>query len=220
MTLILAAAHHFVPLAAGMRESEWTSRMGYEISGKTLAIVGVGSIGKTVARMASFGFGMKVIGCTRSTKLTEVEMKRAGIAEVTDDFARAVRDADYVSLHIPATSANARFINQERLSAMAPHAWLINTARGAVVDEGALYDALAGGRIRGAALDVFVQEPYVPGDPARDLRSLDNVVLSPHMGSNTVEANRRMGQRALRNIALAEGGDFASMDLLNREVLK
>ena len=138
---------------------------------------------------------------------------------MTNDFAAAVSEADYVSLHIPATAANARFINRERLELLAPHVWLINTARGAAVDENALFDALASGQIRGAALDVFEREPYVPADPARDLRKLDNVLLTPHMGSNTVEANARMAQRALENIVLAEAGDYQSMNLLNPEVL-
>jgi phosphoglycerate dehydrogenase-like enzyme len=219
MTLILAAARHFVPLASGMRGSTWTSRMGDEISGKTLAVVGVGSIGKTVARMAAFGFGMKVVGCVRSAQPGEAEMEKNGIARVTWDFADAVRDADFVSLHIPATPENAQFINAARLAAIGSRAWLVNTARGAVVDETALFDALAAARIRGAALDVFEREPYVPADPAKDLRTLENVVLTPHMGSNTVEANRRMGQRALANIALAEAGEFTKMNLLNPEVL-
>jgi lactate dehydrogenase-like 2-hydroxyacid dehydrogenase len=218
MTLILAAARHFVPLAGGMRNSSWTARMGSEISGKTLAIIGVGSIGKTVARMASFGFGMRVVGCTRSP-LNEQTIKRHGITSVTDDFAAAVQDADYVSLHIPATPANHHLMNGDRLATMPPHAWLINTARGAVVDENALYDALSAGRIMGAALDVFEHEPYAPSDAARDLRTLKNVVLTPHMGSNTVEANSRMAQRALHNIALCEARDYKSMDLLNPEVL-
>ena len=220
LTLLLAASRHFVPLAAAMRNAQWTVRMGYEISGKTLAIIGVGSIGKTVARIASFGFGMRVVGCTRSTTLSPEIMGQNGIAEVTDDFDAAVRDADYVSLHIPATAANANFIDRRKLSAMMPSSWLINTARGAVVDENALYDVLAASQIRGAALDVFQREPYVPLDPARDLRSLDNVLLAPHMGSNTLEANRRMAQRALHNIALAEAGDYRSMDLLNPDVVR
>ena len=146
-------------------------------------------------------------------------MRRTGFVSLTDDFAGAVRGADYVSLHIPATPDNARFIDRERLGMLGSACWLINTARGAVVDENALYDALVSGRIRGAGVDVFEREPYVPVDPARDLRKLENAVLTPHMGSNTVEANARMAQRALRNIALAEAGDYRSMDLLNPDVL-
>src|SRR5262249_23473797 len=97
--------------------------------------------------------------------------------------------------------------------------WVINTARGSLVDEAALYDALAGGRIAGAALDVFEREPYQPVDPARDLRSLPNVIMTPHVGSNTIEANARMAARALRNVRLAIAGDYGSMDLVNPEVV-
>jgi phosphoglycerate dehydrogenase-like enzyme len=140
-------------------------------------------------------------------------------AAITDDFQRAVADADFVSLHIPGTPENVRFIDRERLAMIPERAWLVNTARGAVVDEGALYDALAGGRLAGAALDVFEREPYQPRDDSHDLRTLSNVLLVPHIGSNTAEANRRMAERALRNIRLAEAGDTGSMDLLNPEVL-
>ncbi|HEY3838923.1 MAG TPA: NAD(P)-dependent oxidoreductase [Bryobacteraceae bacterium] len=220
LALILAASRHFVPLASGLHErSEWTSRMGREVSGKTLAIIGVGSIGKTAARMAAFGLGMRVVGCARVTPFSNEVMERNGIASVTSDFEAAVRDADYVSLHIPATEINRHFINRDRLAMLPSHAWLINTARGAVVDENALYDALSAGLIGGAALDVFEREPYVPTNPAKDLRTLDNVILTPHMGSNTLEANRRMGERALYNIRMAEEGEYRSMDLLNPAVL-
>ena len=102
---------------------------------------------------------------------------------------------------------------------MSSQAWLINTARGAVVDEAALFESLAAGRIAGAALDVFAREPYVPVEGGGDLRSLPNVILTPHVGSNTVESNRRMAERALQNVRLAQAGDFKRMDLLNRDVL-
>jgi phosphoglycerate dehydrogenase-like enzyme len=88
-----------------------------------------------------------------------------------------------------------------------------------MIDEAALFSALAERRLAGAALDVFAREPYAPVDGAGDLRALPNVILTPHVGSNTVTANRRMAERALQNIVLAEGGAFAKMDLINPEVL-
>ena len=100
---------------------------------------------------------------------------------VTTDFATAVRDADFVSLHINAEPANSQFLNRARLAQIPPRAWLINTARGSVVDEVALYDALVERRLAGAALDVFDREPYVPVDASHDLRTLPNVVLAPHV---------------------------------------
>jgi len=130
-----------------------------------------------------------------------------------------LEQADFVGVLIPASPANAHFINRERLGWMQRHAWLINTARGMVVDERALYDALKENRIAGAALDVFDIEPYKPADPSKDLRTLPNVILTPHVGSHTPDANGRMASRALENIVLAEAGEFGRMDLLNPEVL-
>ena len=102
---------------------------------------------------------------------------------------------------------------------MPQKAWLINTARGAVVDEAALYDVLVSGKIRGAALDVFENEPYAPVTPDKDLRTLPNVIMTPHIAASTSEASKRVAERALRNIMLAEQKEFENMDLLNPEVL-
>ena len=121
---------------------------------------------------------------------------------------------------MPAKPENAGFINGERLAQINPRAWLINTARGAVVNEGALFDALAAGRIAGAALDVFAREPYVPSEGTGDFRTLPNVILTPHVGSNTVESNGRMAERALHNVQCAVEGAVERMDLLNPEVLR
>src|SRR5439155_15049349 len=106
------------------------------------------------------------------------------------------------------------------LAHLSDRTWLINTARGSLVDEGALFAALIERRLAGAAIDVYTCEPYVPVEGSGDLRSLANVILTPHVASNTVEANRRMAERALQNIMLAQAGAFARMDLLNPEVLR
>jgi phosphoglycerate dehydrogenase-like enzyme len=130
-----------------------------------------------------------------------------------------VRKADFVSLHMSARRENLHWINRERLASLGERSWLINTARGSLVDEAALFRALVERRLAGAALDVFEREPYTPVEGGGDLRSLPNVILTPHVGSNTVEANRRMAQRALQNILLAGARAFARMDLVNPEVL-
>jgi phosphoglycerate dehydrogenase-like enzyme len=216
LLLILAAARHFEAVVGDMRSGQWRPRPGVELQGKTVAIIGCGTIGRATARIARAGFGMRVVGYSRSAA------KQASDQEfdlLTSDFASAVKNADYISLHIPASPENAAFINTERLALFQPHAWLINTARGAVVDEGALYDAVAAERIGGAALDVFEREPYEPAAAGKDLRTLSRVIAVPHIGSNTAEANARMAERALRNVTLAERGDFAGMDLLNPEVI-
>jgi phosphoglycerate dehydrogenase-like enzyme len=214
MLLIAGAARHFVAIAGRMREREWTPQTGRELAGKTLAIIGSGRIGQAVARIAAGGYHMRVIGCRRTPAVAEPPFHT-----MTTDFSAAVREADFVSLHMPASPANRRFIDRERLAAIRPEAWLINTARGAVVDEAALYDALAARQLAGAALDVFEREPYEPIDPSHDLRTLSNVILTPHSGSNTTEANRGMAARAVANVEFGVRGEFGQMDLLNREVV-
>ena len=218
MLLIGAAARHLLPVAADLIHGRWEPRQGLELEGRTLALIGCGTIGRAVARIASAGYGMRVVGYSRRPGAGAVATDRY-LDGITDDFAAAVRDADFVSLHIPAYPENVRFIGRDRLALLPPHSWLINTARGSVVDETALYEALAEGRLGGAALDVFEQEPYEPVDQAHDLRRLPTAVLIPHVGSNTAQASRRMAERALRNIRLGEAGDFARLDLLNPEVL-
>lgn len=218
LLLVAAAARHVPTMAVQMRQGTWAPIEGTELRGRTLAIVGYGRIGSAVARIASRGFEMRVIGYRRSR--SGVAGSDGEFAEIATDFGDAVREADFVSLHIPAGSENRHFINRERLSLLQPHAWLINTARGAVVDEGALYDALVERRIAGAALDVFDREPYQPIDSQRDLRVLENVIAVPHVGSHTVACNRRMAERALQNIVLAEAGNFTAMDLINPDVLR
>lgn len=202
MALILAAARHVVSLTTQMKDGRWAPQAGIEMKGRTLAIIGCGRIGSALARIASQGFDMQVRCVGRR-----------------DDYESAVSNADFVSLHIPATPENVSYIDHKRLAVLSSRSWLINTARGAVVDERALYDTLTTRRIAGAAIDVFETEPYTPKDPARDLRTLENVILTPHVGSYTPEANHRMARRALRNILLAEAGEFGAMDLVNPEVL-
>jgi phosphoglycerate dehydrogenase-like enzyme len=216
--LVAAAARRLAAIAGAMRDGQWTPLLGAELKGKTLTIVGPGRIGQAVARIARRGFEMRVVGCRRKGSTAPMP-SGADFDFVTDDVPEALGQADFVSLLIPGVPENAHFINRERLALLRPHAWLINTARGAVVDEAALYDALVEQRIGGAALDVFEREPYQPVDPRRDLRTLQNVILTPHVGSTTPEANRGMAERAVQNIVLAEAGEFKKMDLLNPEVM-
>ena len=161
---------------------------------------------------------MHVVGCSRPGAPPPAALPHFNL--IVNDFASAVRQADFVSLHVSASRENTHFVNRERLACLSERSWLINTARGFVVDEAALFEALSERRLAGAALDVFAREPYEPVDGAGDLRSLPNVVLTPHVGSNTVAANRRMAERALQNIMLAEARAFARMDLLNPKVLE
>jgi phosphoglycerate dehydrogenase-like enzyme len=219
LMLIAAAARHLPAMTAEVHRGVWAPRQGAELEGQTLTIVGCGRIGRATARIAARGFSMRVIGVRRAGSPPPEAEASADFDMITDDVGAALAAADYVSLHIAATPENLRFVNRDRLAMMKKEAWLINTARGAVVDEAALFDALAEGRLGGAALDVFEREPYEPGEPGRDLRSLPNVIMMPHVGSHTGAANRRMAERALQNIVLAEARDYGAMDLLNPEVL-
>jgi phosphoglycerate dehydrogenase-like enzyme len=217
MLLVGAAARPLIAMSTSMARRAWDPGIGAELEGKTLAIIGCGGIGRAVARIASLGYDMQVVGCSRPDAPPPTTLPHFG--SVTNDFATAVHHADFVSLHLSASRDNLHWINRERLASLGERTWLINTARGSLVDEAALFAALVERRLGGAALDVFAQEPYAPVEGAGDLRSLTNVILTPHVGSNTVEANRRMAERALQNIALAERRAFARMDLVNPEVL-
>jgi phosphoglycerate dehydrogenase-like enzyme len=217
MLLVGAAARTLVAMSGSMARHGWDPVVGSELEGKTLAIIGCGGIGRAVARIASAGYGMQVVGCCRPDAPPPAALPH--FREVTTDLAAAVRGADFVSLHMSASRDNVHWLNRERLALLDARTWLINTARGSLVDEAALFAALVERRLAGAALDVFAHEPYMPSGRAGDLRSLANVIMTPHVASNTVEANRRMAQRALQNIALAERGAFDRMDLLNRDVL-
>ena len=218
MLLIGAAARPLVALSAAMMRRVWEPMIGVELQGKTLAIVGCGGIGRAVARVASLGYGMRVVGCTRAGAPPPASIEH--FAEVTNDFATAVRAADFVSLHLSSTPDNQQWLDRDRLALLNQRSWLINTARGWMIDEAALFTALAERRLAGAGLDVFAREPYEPSPGSGDLRSLPNVVLTPHVGSNTAAANRRMAERALQNIRFAESRAFDRMDLVNYDVFR
>ncbi len=219
INLLLAAARHTVTVAAALSAGSWQPRLGVELKGKTLVVAGCGPIGQRVAGIAARGFGMHVIGVKQSTANIEHLQRDWGFATVTTDFRQAVGSADFLSLHVPGGPETHHFMDRARLELLPPRCWVVNTARGSVVDEAALYDALATGRLAGAALDVFAREPYEPAEPERDLRRLPNVILTPHVGSSTREAAERMAQRALQNLRWAQCGQWEEMDLLNREVL-
>jgi glyoxylate reductase len=177
--LLLAGARRIVEGDALVRGGAWTGweptqHLGADVGGATLGLIGRGRIGEAVARRAA-GFGMRVLATTRSGGVPLGELL------VTSDF---------VSLHCPLTPETRHIIDAAALARMRPTAILINTARGACVDESALAEALAAGRIAGAGLDVFEAEPQVhPG-----LRAHPRVVLAPHAGSATTSARRRMGE--------------------------
>ncbi|MFH1616434.1 MAG: NAD(P)-dependent oxidoreductase [Planctomycetota bacterium] len=202
-----------------MKADKWQPKLGLEMRAKILLVLGCGKIGCKVAKIASFGFGMNVIGYDIA-QLDAQEMKQKwGILQVFSSLDEAIARADVISLHLPATEATKHFVGKEFLMKMPKHAFLINTARGSIIDEAALYDAVAASRIAGAALDVFENEPYVPVDSEKDLRKLSTVLLTPHIGSSTVEACKRMAHRVLANIKACYERRFRQLDILNPEVI-
>jgi glyoxylate reductase len=172
--------------------------LGCEVTGKTLGIIGFGRIGKAVARRAA-GFSMRIIYNSRNRLDRSVER------ELNVEFAspdQLLQEADFVSLHMPLTPETRHVIGARELKLMKPSAYLINTARGPVVDEAALVEALRNREIRGAGLDVYENEPQL----ASGLSALENVVLLPHLGSATIETRTRMAAMAAENLLAALKG--------------
>ena len=219
---------HIVKGDRAMRDGAFPSYNGFELYGKTLLVIGIGEIGKHVARIASHGFGMRVYATDRhpleelaqhqhpEPRHPEDWLREHGIERYSADVGVLLPEADIVSLHLASTAETRHIISTPRLALMKPGAVLINTSRGPVVDEAALFEALSSGNIAGAALDVFETEPYYPVTESADLRTLNNVVLTPHLGSSSVEANRRMGESVLKNIRLFHEGRFDEMNMVSR----
>ncbi|HSH45784.1 MAG TPA: phosphoglycerate dehydrogenase [Longimicrobiales bacterium] len=190
MALLLAAVRKLPGADRSMRRGEWDRKAfkGVELYGKTLGLVGAGRIGGEVARRAK-AFGMRLIAY--DPFLQEDRATRLGI--VTKELDDLLREADVISLHVPLTETTANLLNADRLALMKPGAVLVNAARGGVVDEDALAEAVREGRLGGAALDVFADEPLPADHP---LRSLENVVLTPHLGAATREAQHNVAVEA------------------------
>lgn len=178
--LILAITRQIPLTDRTTREGCWYRPVGVGLYGKTLGIVGLGNIGRKVARRAQ-AFGLNVIAYDLNSNVAM--MNKLNIRHV--ELGKLFRTADIVSLHIPATEKTFNLIDKSTLQQMKPTSYLINTARGELIDEDALYHALKNKVVAGAALDVFNQEPYSSVSP---LSSLENIVLSPHNGAETQEA--------------------------------
>ena len=199
MTLLLMSARRAGEGERELRSGGWTGwrpthLMGRKVSGKKLGIIGFGRIGRAMARRAHAGFGMNIKVFNRSTVPSAA--LDAVAAESVASVEELLRVCDFVSLHCPGGGANTHLINSARLAVMKPDAFLINTARGVVVDEDALIDALANNRLAGAGLDVFENEPAID---SRFLK-LSNAVLLPHLGSATQETRDAMGFRVVSNL--------------------
>ena len=188
LALLLAVARRIPQLDAATRRGEWPRGESVELHGKTCGVLGLGAIGRRFARLAA-GVGMRVIAWTMHPR------PELGVEFV--DLDDLYRSSDVISIHMRLSPATEGFIGPRQLALMKPTAILINTARGAIIDEAALIDALAAGRIAAAGLDVFSAEPLPPGHP---LARLPNVVITPHCAGITPEALEAGLRMAVENI--------------------
>ncbi len=206
MVLLLTVARRIGEGERHVRAQAWegwrpTHMLGSKVTGKTLGLVGFGRIAQAVAHKAHFGFGMKIIYSDPFDIPAEVTRKYD--AQRCDSMEDLLSKADFVSLHCPGGKQTYHLINQERLALMKPSAYLINTARGDVVDNQALIAALSDKSIAGAGLDVFEGEPAL--DPG--FLKLENAVLLPHLGSASTETRIAMGRRVLENLSAYLAGE-------------
>lgn len=198
MALILAVPRRLPEGERLVRSGEWTGwsptgMLGHRIWGKRLGIIGMGRIGQAVARRAR-GFGLSIHYHNRNRVHEEVEAELE--ATYWPSLDQMVAHMDIISINCPHTPASFHLLNRRRLALMKPHAYVVNTSRGEVIDEAALIDALTQGQIAGCGLDVFENEPQI--NPK--LLKVKNAVLLPHMGSATIEGRIAMGERVIVNI--------------------
>lgn len=186
-----------------VRDGKWDIINGFELKDKTLGIMGLGRIGKSVALKAK-AFNMKVIVYDRSAATKKADFCKENDLEIVSKE-ELLKRADYVSLHMPGAGDLKNFIGAEELAMMKPTAFLINAARGSLVDEEALYNCLKENGIAGAALDDLASLPLQKDNK---LLSLDNVVITPHMGANTFEANQRTKLMVINNLLAGLTGKY------------
>ncbi len=204
MMLILSVPRRLGEGSRLVRDGQWsgwtpTAMLGHCIGGKQLGIIGMGRIGQAVAHRAR-SFGMNVVYHNRHRLPPSIESMFG--ARYEPDLEALIAQSDVISLHCPAASSTHHLINAERLREMKPSAFLINTARGDLIDEAALIAALSSGEIAGAGLDVFANEPQV--DPR--LLALPNVIALPHLGSATIEGREQAGEKVVANIRFWSDG--------------
>jgi D-3-phosphoglycerate dehydrogenase len=213
--MMLTLAKRAVEMHSIVKDGKWGHRLGmlpYDLFGKTVLIVGFGRIGtRTAKRCLAMEMNVEVYDPYKAA----AEIKAAGCEPVSDLDASLPR-ADFVSIHCPKTSETIGMFDAARLKRMKPTAYLINTARGGIVDERALYDALVSEKLAGAGLDVFEQEPPPSG---HSLFELPNVIMAPHVAGVTREAVDRMSEQTARNILSALDGEPIRLNVINQDVL-
>ena len=213
--MMLTLAKRAQEMHSMVKNGTWASRLGhlpFDLYGKTVLIIGFGRIGTRIAKRCQ-AMEMQVLIYDPYKPATEI--KAVG-CEPVGDLDAALPRADFVSVHCPKTPETVGLFNTARLKLMKKTAYLINTARGGIVDEKALHDALVSGKIAGAGLDVFEVEPPPVGQP---LHALPNVIMAPHVAGVTVEAVDRMSEQTARNILSVLDGDPLRVNVINQDVL-
>lgn len=213
--LILSTARRVVEGDAFMRAGRYKAwapelLLGQSIAGKTLGIIGMGRIGRAVAKRST-GFDMRILYYDERRDLDAEEEFKATFVDIETIF----RESDVITVHVPLTDKTHHLIGEQAFAKMKPTAILVNTSRGPVIDENALVKALREGRIAGAGLDVYENEPHM----APGLSELPNTVLLPHLGSATFETRNRMAEMAAQNVLAALNGEIPP-NLVNPEVLR
>jgi len=215
-TLIMAASRRLVEADRFVRSKKWDVAwgpqflLGTDVYGSTLGIIGLGRIGQAVARRA-LGFDMKILYFSRNR--SETFENELGVTYA--DLQTLLRESDIVTIHVPLTTETTHLIGRRELEIMKENAVLVNTARGKVVDEDALYEALKSGKIGSAGLDVFREEPIPKDSP---LLELDNVVIAPHIGSASIKTRTTMSYMCAENLIAALEGKIPP-NIVNPEVL-
>ena len=213
--MMLTLAKRAQEMHSMVKDGGWATRLGslpYDLYGKIALIVGFGRIGTRTAKRC---LAMEMQVLVYDPYKPAAEITAAG-CEAVADLDAALPRADFVSVHCPKTPETVGMFNAARLKHMKPTAYLINTARGGLVDEKALYDALVSGRLAGAGLDVFEQEPPPVGQV---LHALPNVIMAPHVAGVTVEAVERMSEQTARNLLSALDGVPIRQNVINQDVL-
>ena len=211
MAMLLALVRKLTQMRSAMQAGQWTGsrtqcRSIHRLTGRVLGLVGFGGSAKEVARRA-VGFGLRVLATRKRMQRADQEAQRLGVEMV--DLDRLLAESDYVSLHLPLDQTTHRLMDAARLAKMKPGAFLINTSRGALVDEAALLAALREGRLAGAGLDTFEQINVHGQDespPNHPLLELDNVVFTPHVAAFSEEAGRDVGTGGVDNLAAVLSG--------------
>jgi len=208
--LILSCFRHLALEDREIRQGHWQTRLGSGLEGKALGILGLGRIGTRVAKIGQ-AFGMHVISW--GPTLTRERAKEHGVTYVS--WEGLFSDADVLSIHVTLSDLSRGWVGAKEFGLMRPTAYLINTARSAIVDQSALLDALGNGSIAGAGLDVYDEEPLPPGDP---MLGLDNTVLAPHLGYATRESLAAFYRDAIANVIAWQAGSPVNVE--NPDVLK